>query len=267
MLDSLILNDQATKTQAKLSGNRCGHVPDAPRFYCRPAHHKSRPSLLEEAIEKLTAGYKRPKRFLRKLFDLHPKGRLKRSERREAIASVSQVLLHYLELETLQVGFYTLPNVFVSLDLKYIAKQAGLSLLRARRAINDLVKAGYVKLLRQFNKNEEGQFKGLASIRELTASFFSDLGIDSHHLFFLREWKRKKQEKALAKQGKKKLRGILQAAVFLGKKIAPTTTKKERPPAQARFTKEQLTRALELHRANPARSPSDYLQELQKLKE
>src|SRR5260221_13345770 len=116
--DSLILNYRIKQTQAALAyGNRCGHVRDMPRFFKRPNQHKRRPSVLENAIEKLQDVYRRPKKFFRKLATFHPHDRQKRSERREAIASVSQVLLHYLELSTLQVGFYADANKFIPLDL------------------------------------------------------------------------------------------------------------------------------------------------------
>ena len=277
--DRSILNDRTNKIQAIVTGNRCGHAPDAPRFFVRPDQHKPRPSILENAIEKLKDVYCRPKKFFRKLATFHPHDRQKRSERREAVASVAQVLLHYLELSTLRVGFYVDPTKFIPLDLHYIAKKAGLSITRAKRAIADLAKAGYINVSRQFNKKEDGTFKGLPSIREIAVQFFIDLGIDVQKLFFTREWKRKKEEKAQAKNTAKKLSGILKAVASFGGRVIPSAKRGLKPDfcttaLQTLRTQHQAIdrdlshQALEMYRSNPERTPSDYLKEiLQRLKE
>jgi hypothetical protein len=259
-----IVNDRTNQIQAIITGNRCGHAPDAPRFFNRPDRHKPRPSILENAIEKLKDVYRRPKKFFGRLATFHPHDRQKRSERREALASVSQVLLHYLELSTLRVGFYADPNKFIPLDLHYIAKKAGISVTRAKRAIADLAKAGYIKVSRQFNKKDDGTFKGLPSIREIAVQFFIDLGIDVQKLFFTREWKRKKEEKAQAKSTAKKLGGLIKAVTSFGGRVM-SSAKRTQHQAIDRDLSQQ---ALELHRLNPGRTPSDYLKEiLQRLKE
>ena len=244
-------------------GNRCGHLPHQPRFYLRPEHTKARPSVLEHAIERLKDVYHRPKKFFKKLATFHPSDRQKRSERREAIASVSQVLLHYLELSTLRVGFYA-GTKFIHLDLEYIAKKAGLNFIRTKRAMADLVKAGYIQVSRQFDKKEDGTFKGKPSIREISVQFFVDLGMDIQKLFFTREWKRKKQEKVFQKKAQEKMRDMMQAVASFGKRtLLRNKSKKNTQQAE----KDLITKALELHKINPERSPSEYLQELRRLKE
>jgi hypothetical protein len=261
--DCSILNDRTNIIQAIVSGNRCGHAPNAPRFFNQPDNHKRRPSVLANAIDQLKNVYRRPKKFFRKLATFHPHDRQKRSERREAIASVSQVLLHYLELSTLRVGFFADPSKFIPLDLKYIAKQAGISISRAKRAIADLAKAGYLKLTRQFTKKDDGTFKGTPSIREIAVQFFIDLGIDIQKLFFSREWKRKKDEKSLSKQARQKFRGLVQAVTAFSGRVTSSVVKRHGKSSATDQT--LISRALELHRANPERSPSDYLGELQRL--
>jgi hypothetical protein len=258
------LNDQAIKIQEPIIlGNRCGHVPNDPRFYLRPENSKTRPSILENAIERLKDVYRRPKKFFRKLATFHPHNRQKRSERREAIASISQVLLNYLELSTLRVGFYA-ETKFINLDLEYIAKKAGLNFIRGKRAIADLVKAGYIKVSRQFDKKEDGTFKGKPSIREISVQFFIDLGIDVQKLFYTREWKRKKQEKLFQKKAQKKMRDMMQAVASFGKRITPKNTRRT---ISQKAEKDLIAKALELHKINPERSPSEYLQELRRFKE
>ena len=270
--DAMILNDRMNQIQAIILGNRCGHAPDVPRFFCPPVHHKQRPTVLDRAIDKWEEVYWKAKKFFMKLATFHAHGRQVRSERREAIAAVSQVLLHYLELSTLRVGFYVGHDKFIHLDVKYLAKKANLSFSRAKRAITALAKAGYIKITRQYKKKENGAFDGKPSIREVAVQFFIDLGVDVQKLFFARDWKRKKEEKAQARNGLKKLKGIVQAVrSFSGNIISFNThnmnnTKKQglpRMPADQTL----ISQALALYRADPGRSPSDYLKELQRLKE
>jgi hypothetical protein len=262
------LNDQVNKLQALrpiMIGNRCGHIPNEPRFYLRPENHKPRPSVLERAIDVLMETYHWPKKLLKKLLGLNLSGRQKRSERREAISSVAQVLLHYLELVKLRVGFHDAEGKFIPLDLEYIATKAGINFIRAKRALSDLAKAGYITITRQFDKKEDGTFSGKASIREISIQFFIDLGTDIQKLFFAREWKRKQQEKAASKKANKKLKGIVQAITSFGRKKR-VTFKRVRADHQ-KINQNLINQALTLHKLNPERSPSDYLKELQQLNE
>lgn len=271
MLDRLIVDDQANKLQVVSQialGNRCGHVPNDPRFYLRPENHKRRPTVLEKAIEALQDAYRWPKKLLKKLLGLNPSKRRKRSERREAMTSFLQVLIHYLDLVTLRVGFYNEKSEFIHLDLEYIAKKARVSLNRAKRAVADLVKAGYIEIVRRFDKKEDGTFKGLPSVRKVSMQFFIDLGADMQRLFIAREWKRKKQEKALAKKNHTKLTGLLKAVTSFGRRPAlKRPVSKKQTSFNIENNKNLISSALELHKANPLKSPSDYLKELQRLKE
>jgi hypothetical protein len=262
--DEMILNDRTNQIQAIVSGNRCGHTPDAPRFFCPPESHKRRPPVLDRAIDQWKVVYRKAKKFFRKLATTHTDGRQVRSERREAIAAVSQVLLHYLELSTLKVGFYVGLNKFIHLDIEYIANKANLSFSRAKRAINALAGAGYIKITRQYKKKEDGTFDGEPSIREIAVQFFIDLGMDVQKLFFARDYKRKKEEKAEAKGALKKLKGMVQSVASFSSRIASSKTKRQSAPS---INKDLISKALALHRANPERSPSDYLVELQRLNE
>ena len=264
MFDHSILNDRTNQIQAIVSGNRCGHSPDAPRFFSPPDHHKRRPPVIDRAIDQWEVVYCKAKKFFRKLATSHADGRQVRSERREAIAAVSQVLLHYLELSTLKVGFYVGLNKFIHLDIEYIAKKANLSFSRAKRAITALAEAGYIKITRQYKKKEDGTFDGEPSIREIAVQFFIDLGMDVQKLFFARDYKRKKEEKAQAKGALKKLNGIVQSVASFSSHLVSSKTKRQGAPS---VDKDLISKALALHRANPERSPSDYLLELQRRNE
>lgn len=275
MFDALSVKHQTSQIQAIVSGNRCGHVPDAPRFFTPPDHHKRRPPVLDRAIDAWEVVYRKAKKFFKKLATSHDNGRQVRSERREAIAAVSQVLLHYLELSTLRVGFYVSHSKFVHLDIEYIANKANLSFSRAKRAINALAEAGYIKITRQYKKKEDGTFDGEPSIREIVAQFFIDLGMDVQKLFFARDWKRKKEEKAQAKNGLKKLKGMVQAVTSFGGKLI--TSNRQQPTRYgssgqvplkqgevATIDQNLISQALALHQADPSRSCTDYLKELQR---
>ncbi len=262
--DEMILNDRTNKIQAIISGNRCGHVPDAPRFFCPPENHKRRPPVLDRAIDKMEVVYRKAKKFFKKLATTHVDGRQVRSERREATVSVAQVLLHYLDLSTLKVGFYVSPNKFIHLDLEYIAQKAGLSFSRSKRAINALEEQGYINVTRQYKKKEDGTFEGEPSIRKINLKFFIDLGVDIGKLLLARDWKRKKEEKAKAKAGLKKLKGMVQAVASFSSHLVSSKTKKQRAPS---INQDLISKALALHRENPERSPSEYLAELQRLNE
>jgi hypothetical protein len=248
-----------------VTGNRCGHSPDVPRFFCPPDHHKRRPAVLDRAIDQCEVLFRKgKKKFLNKLGTTHANGHQVRSERREANSAVIQTILHYLDLDTLQVGFAIGLNKFLRPDIKYLAKQAGLSVSRVMRAIRALASAGYIETTRQYTKKENGTFKGEASIRKISVQLLIDLGIDVQKLFFARDYKRKKEEKAQASAGLKKLKGMVQAVTSFSSHLVSSKTKKQGAPS---INQDLISKALALHRANPERSPNDYLAELQRLNE
>jgi|GEM_PF-1239078 hypothetical protein len=175
-----------------LSGNRCGHDPKSPRCAIFPERHKKRPDILEQAKARLHERYFKPDTFFKDL--KNPSCRQKRSERREAIMSVSEVLVQHCDLETLRVGWYAgkLLNKFNPLSLIKIAKLAGMQVWRAKRAMRDMVKAGYLFLKRRFKKTEQGDYYGEFSIRTLSIKFFKHLGFSYSTLELKRHWRRKK---------------------------------------------------------------------------
>ena len=199
-------------------GNRCGHIKDCPRFYQPPSHHKERPYYLQKAIDKLPSLFFQPKsRFIKRLNAARVKKNQIRSERLEAIISVTQVLVHYLETWTLRVGLLLPTAEFLSYDTKFIAAKAGITLIRTKRAMADLVAAGYLHVKRCWTKLDNDKYKSLAGIRTLSTRLLIDLGIPYHKLFGLREWKRKRHEKMLMRaykqQGHSFIGGIIKKAL------------------------------------------------------
>src|SRR4051812_38387871 len=90
-----IVTSSDKQNQAKPK-NFCNHNPKDMRGFDRPLHHKKRYELIENCIEKLTKALEFPN-ILEILFC--PKKK-KRSQRREAMVRVLQVMLHYMDMES-----------------------------------------------------------------------------------------------------------------------------------------------------------------------
>lgn len=177
-------------------------------FYTPPDHHKKRPPILIQAYNLLESTYEKPKKILSKLFS---PVRQKNSQRREAIITVLQVMIHFVDLETLELGFYNENAKFVRLDIEKIAEYAKLSVIRTKRAMSDILKSGYVTAKRQAKTNEDGDIRARPSIRKFSIQFFADLGINLLSLAAARHYKLKKNAKLLFDYSKKKLKKIIKA--------------------------------------------------------
>ncbi|WP_026069636.1 hypothetical protein [Legionella tunisiensis] len=123
-----------------------------------------------------------------------PSKRRQRSEAREAVASVAQVLLHYTELASLRVGVPHATEGFRSLTIAFIAKKAGIGLKRAQRAIAVLKRGGYLKLIERFDTKEGGieeekRYIGLAAVKSLTPSFLKPAGLSCRRLQRSAAWR------------------------------------------------------------------------------
>lgn len=179
-------------------GNKCGHDKMLPRGFLRPATHKGRPFLLEEAIAALDHFYYHPLAYLKNLLTFMPsptandslRARFKRSERREAIKVVAEAILYYLDIETLTLGFKTLSGWWAP-TLEKLADIAGIPVQRAKRALHDLAKAGYLKITRHRLRQGQGVYRAKPSIRQIMPSFFADLGIALKRLKKTQERRRK----------------------------------------------------------------------------
>ena len=128
------------------SGNRCGHDPNSPRFFCPPPDHDPRPSILRRLIDRANEFFEKPEKIpslngahhARQLQeDPDHKDRQMRSERREACCSLLAALLHYCDLVTLIIGVPQEDGSLLPLTLKTLAERAGIGLRRAERAIRD----------------------------------------------------------------------------------------------------------------------------------
>ncbi|MBA2651696.1 MAG: hypothetical protein H0U73_05465 [Tatlockia sp.] len=177
------------------TGNWCGHNSDAPRFFEKPEQHKPRPNILTWAMAAWCRFYNLPSSYFSELRLYRKSERQQRSESREAVASIAQVLLHYTELATLRVGVPQIAEGFRSLKIEFLAEKAGLGLKRAQRAVALLKRAGYLRVIERFDTKEEKgdtRFIGLAAVKCLTPTFFKACGINLQALSAQRKLARKR---------------------------------------------------------------------------
>jgi hypothetical protein len=159
------------------SGNRCGHDPEAPRWFAPPEEHKPRPGILRKLGEKIRAYYGEPAKTLPSLNRANGKGSQQRSERREGCLGVLGCLLHYLDLLTLRVGIPKEDGSFGGISMERIAKLSGMGLRRVERATHDLAVAGIVTVHPIVKEERPGEFTGLPAIRTISTSLFAAFGL------------------------------------------------------------------------------------------
>ncbi|WP_051555235.1 hypothetical protein [Legionella fairfieldensis] len=177
------------------NGNWCGHNPNEPRFFDTPEDHKIRPKILTWAMNAWRRFYTLPDSYFKEIRVYRISSRQQRSESREAVASIAQVLLHYTELASLRVGVPHITKGFRSLTIDFLAKKAGIGFKRAERALSVLKGAGYLRMIERFDTKEidgEKKFIGLAAVKCLTPSFFKACGINLQWLSAQRKLARKR---------------------------------------------------------------------------
>jgi hypothetical protein len=209
VVDCLQKNEQSSKLDYSArrldlirAGNWCGHDPDLPRFFAIPEVHKARPKILTWAMDAWRRFYTLPTSYFPELRIYRESSRQQRTESREAVSSIAQVLLHYTELASLRVGVPHVTNGFRSLTIEFLAEKAGLGVKRAQRAIAVLKRAGYLKLIERFDTldvspGEAPKFIGLAAVKCLTIGFFKACGINLQWLSAQRRLARKRINKRL----------------------------------------------------------------------
>jgi hypothetical protein len=86
-------------------------------------------------------------------------------------------MVRYLDLASLRVGIPQRGGAFLNFTLPFLARQAGLPLRRAERAMRDLLQAGLVKAQRCCEATETSGFRGLAALRQLPKELFAAFGL------------------------------------------------------------------------------------------
>ncbi len=199
---------------AVATGNRCGHLPSAPRFDLvnlpENANH-ARPALIGKAIAKVRAYYASPREARwdslsqgerqhrlarqiravggsdtpagRRLAARQARWRQQRSERREAVTNVLMLLLAYTDIATLTVA---IPNAegggWLGLSIPWLAVHSGLSPSRVQRALATLNRAnllGRTGAGRRFDaRSRRWVGAGWGPVRRLSFDFIRMLGLE-----------------------------------------------------------------------------------------
>ena len=179
------------------TGNRCGHVPSAPRFFTPPDNHAPHPRILVRLQEAIETYFSNPD-CLPSLNAANGSARSQRSERREACLSLLGALIHYLDLVTLRVGLPQDDGTLRGLSMPFLAERAGLGLRRAERACRDLVRAGLLKIHPRVEATAEGGHQGFPAIRRIPAALFKIFGLDA--------WLQRERDKAAQRRRRRQRR-------------------------------------------------------------
>ena len=182
---------------AVASGNRCGHIPTAPRFFRPPETHAPHPRILVRLQEAIEAYFNDPT-CLPMLNSANGSPRLQRSERRESCLSFLGTLIHYLDLATLRIGLPKADGTFLGLSMEFLAERAGLGLRRAERACHDLINAGILTIHARVEATADGSYRGLPAVREITTALFKVFGLE--------KWLQHEREKAAKRQKRRQQR-------------------------------------------------------------
>jgi hypothetical protein len=181
-----------------ISGNKCGHRPDAPRFFSPPEKHANRPEILRRTQIAIQEYYRKPG-TLPLLNAANGSTRQQRSERREACIDLLCCIMHFTDLVTLRVAIPQ-DNAAMGFTMPYLAKLSGLGERRAERAIHDLKAAGIITVHPICVKLADTAYKGLAAIRTVSHHLFAALGFGD----WLKHERRKATERKLQRSEKKR---------------------------------------------------------------
>ena len=173
------------------SGNRCGHIPTAPRFFSPPETHAPHPRILVRLQEAIEAYFNDPT-TLPTLNSANGSPRNQRSERRESCLSFLGTLIHYLDLASLRIGLPKEDGTFLGLSMEFLAERAGLGLRRAERACRDLIHAGILTVHPRVEATADGDYRGLPAVRKITTALFKVFGLE--------KWLQHEREKAAKRQ-------------------------------------------------------------------
>ena len=191
------------------AGNWCGHDKDNPRYFYGKLTHKKRPVILEQAKKAAEFFYQTPGRFLQGLRVLRDSKRRIRSESREAIASVIQVLMHYLDLASLRFVMPTEGGLFCP-SLKFIAKSAGIGEKRLSRVLHILKRAGYLTINERYKK-EGDKYIGLSAVKCVRPQLFVALGIS------LKDLEKQRKRASKAAKAKERIRRQEERSLLISK--------------------------------------------------
>lgn len=155
-------------------GNHCGHVPEEPRLYIRPAYKKKTYDILTDAQDNLSKYYDEPKKWLTNIDETRFNGETgnrmgqQRTESREAVAAVAGVILDHLDLDTMNVVKYKKGKPF-DMSIYDIAEKSNLNYERCWRALMVLQNGSYVTSHQEKVK--------VVALKRVSLQLLYDLGI------------------------------------------------------------------------------------------
>lgn len=200
------------KTASAIEGNRCGHDPRRPRFCDLARRGKGgHPPIIGVITSLLLRSYG-DRSLLRTWHTMNPTGRRRRSERREAMASLAQYLFtQWFQIDTRRCAvpggyFLQVP------DISHLARRISrspewggqrFSPGRIAAVFSEWEKAGYITSHQRREHLPTGEWKASPSIRTFTKKFFIELGNQ-------RLWN------AVKKAGARKLKNIMARIDMVG---------------------------------------------------
>jgi len=188
------------------SGNRCNHDPLFPKFFERSKYSKSTYDILHQAMEATQDYYDDPKNHLERIFYSRESDRKQRSESREAVSLVSQVIFNHLDLASMQVVKYTKDGELIPMSVNQIAEEAGINERRTYRALDVLKIAGYIEFEYR-NKKTGDEIIALRSIKRVSMLIFEHLGIARDKVAKCITYAREQAEKLVKKASKEAKKG------------------------------------------------------------
>jgi len=117
-----------------------------------------------------------------------------RSERREAVTVVVEVMCKHMDLATMQVGVPT-PNGFYNYSFEKIRAETDLGKSRFQRAIKDIKKCTGFDVNQLYKQDADGSYKGMAAVKKMSMHLFKAIGLGSQM--------RREQQKAKVRMLKK----------------------------------------------------------------
>lgn len=151
-----------------MAGNNCGHIIGSPRIF---SSKKRTVFIFKKAVNRLADFYEQPNKYLKKLQFIMPNGRKRRSESREAIASITSVILNHTDLATKSIVKFTNKGVANSLTVSSIARMTGMSYRRCIRALRQLKKSEYITV------NKIDSDYTVPRLKQIDTSLLTDLHV------------------------------------------------------------------------------------------
>lgn len=234
-----------------LLGNRCGHRVDQPRFY--QPNKPSAIKILQNAQDNCKKFYYQYSKchYLPSLLIVRNSNRKIRSEGREHILSIVQILIQYCDLASMKVGVPNQNGTFWSPSLKWLAEKAGfrkstdphlVGQKRAWRAIKTLVNAGYIEVQQRSKLNAEGQFKSFAAIKKVSEKLFLELGISKQRFDNYRKTAVKRFKRLQRQQAEKQSINKIKATIDI------FNIKKEQQYSNQKIKRKQIVQKTQRHK-------------------